>query len=263
MKEHFPTPILSQSQEDYLKIILELINVKRVARIKEIAQQKNVSMPSVTEAVQKLAADGLVNYSAREFVELTAQGAHAARNLSMRHLFLRNFLIDILSIPPDQANSEACALEHYLSENTLERLILLYQFISSCPNNETRFLKDFRQCLAVSSTHSPQKGACPECFIQTHFPHLLDDQRTIHLLLSELQEGQTGIVVMLGPDAERRHALIARGLVPGCSVHLVRKGTLEKPYELLTTAGQIRLETQFAQYIEMALRVDENEQNQP
>ena len=64
--------LANEAQEDYLKIILELINSRRVARVKEIAQRKNVSMPTVTEAMRKMAQDGLINYSAHEFIDLTS-----------------------------------------------------------------------------------------------------------------------------------------------------------------------------------------------
>ena len=65
-----------------MKIILTLINQKVVARTKDIAKIKKVSMPSTTEAIKKLSKAGYVKYSAREFINLTPKGKQVAAYLA-------------------------------------------------------------------------------------------------------------------------------------------------------------------------------------
>jgi len=245
---------LSQAQEDYLKIILDLINSRRVARIKEIAQRKNVSMPTVTEAMHKMAQDGLINYAAHEFIDLTSQGEQAAQQMTARHQFLQLFLEDILNIPAETANAEACLLEHHLSATTLDRMILLYQFLTNCPHHADNLIENFRQCL--SSDNQPEKADCHDCFVKIAFPHTVDDQHAVHYLLANLPEGQKGVVVMLGVNSETRHELITQGLVPGATVKMERPGNGTQPYITSINGFQIKINTELANLIEVAVPVE-------
>lgn len=244
---------LSQSQEDYLKIILDLINEKKVARIKDIAQRKNVSMPSVTEAMHKLADDGFITYTAREFIELTETGQAASQQLATRHKFLSNFLKDILNLPAEIADAEACLLEHQLHPTTLERLIVLYQFLTNCPRLNTEIVQQLKHCLsAPPATELPPE--CQECFLKTSYPHTLAGQNTVHNLLAELAEGQEGVIIMLGPDTDIRRTLIAKGLLPGTSLKLSRKGNRKRPYLVMCAGITYEITQDEANFIEVAIK---------
>ena len=106
---------LSESLEDYLEIILQLQQEKRVARVRDIAARKKVSNASVSNALSRLARDGYVLHEAHEFVELTDRGADLARRVLRRHEFLERFLCDVLLVSPDRAKEDACAIEHHVS----------------------------------------------------------------------------------------------------------------------------------------------------
>ena len=54
---------LSESMEDYLEAIAELIAVDGHAHTKEIAQKLNVKMPSVTGALRQLEQQGYIVYN--------------------------------------------------------------------------------------------------------------------------------------------------------------------------------------------------------
>jgi len=244
-------PTISQAQEDYLKIILELINSRRVARIKEIAQRKNVSMPTVTEAMRKMAQDGLINYSAHEFIDLTSEGEQAAHQMTAQHKFLRLFLEDILNIPSETADTEACLLEHHLSPITLERMILLYQFLVNCPHHDSNLIEDFRQCLSAEKL--ADKTSCRDCFVKIAFPHTVTNPFAVHSLLANLSEGQKGTVTMLGGNTAMRHKLIEQGLVPGATVQMERTGNKSQPFVISVNGLQIKLDIEQANLIEVAI----------
>ncbi|MDO9548210.1 MAG: metal-dependent transcriptional regulator [Candidatus Marinimicrobia bacterium] len=244
--------ILSESQQDYLKIVLDLINEKKVARIKEIARRKGVSMPSVTEAMHKLSNDGFVQYSVREFVELTPAGETAAHRLSSKNMFLKNFFIDVLGIEESVAEKEACEIEHHLSMTTLDRLILLYQFLSECKKNEQLTLTLFKKCIQSAEGVSEIDPECKSCFVTGNFPHRLG-QNTVHTLLSKLKRGQKGQVVMLGPDTELRRRIIEKGLLPGSAFLLEEEGNADQQYCILTDGCSIELDSNAASMIEVAV----------
>jgi DtxR family Mn-dependent transcriptional regulator len=114
---------LSASLEDYVEAILQLERSFRVARVSEIASQLEVSRPSVTGALKVLAARGLVSHAPYGHVTLTEEGARIAREVERRHLLIRDFLIQVLSLPEDKAETSACRLEHVLEPDVLERFV--------------------------------------------------------------------------------------------------------------------------------------------
>jgi DtxR family Mn-dependent transcriptional regulator len=250
---------LSQSQADYLKIIRDLISEKRVARIRDIAQRKNVSMPSVTEAMHKLAEDGYITYSAREFIELTESGQTAAHQMASRHRFLSNFLQDILCLAPDKADVEACQLEHYLQPDTIEKMIVLYQFLINCPRLEIDLTALFRHCLSVTQQRD-LSADCPECFLKASFPHSTAAHNVVHNLLADLDEEQAGEIVMLGPDTTLRRELIAKGFLPGTTVKLLRKGDAERPFQVQLGDTVCGLSQHEANFIEVAITTQDGNQ---
>ena len=243
---------LSESQQDYLKIVLDLINEKKVARVKEIARRKGVSMPSVTGAMQKLARDNYVQYSVREFVELTPRGISAAHRLSSKNTFLRNFLVDVLGIDSDVAEKEACDLEHHLSITTLDRLILLYQFLYECKKNDHLTLDLFKKCVRATEGDANVDEECRSCFVASNFPHQ-PGKDTIHTLLSQLERGQEAHVIMLGPDPDIRRDIIEKGVLPGAKILVEDVGGANQNYVLRTDGCLVEISPEAADMIETAV----------
>lgn len=115
--------LLSESLEDYLEAILQLERESRVARVSEIADQLNVSRPSVTGALKNLAARGLVSHEPYGHVTLTAEGAGIAEEVLGRHVAIRDFLMGVLHIPQEKAEVTACRLEHVLEPDVLAHFV--------------------------------------------------------------------------------------------------------------------------------------------
>jgi len=115
--------VLSASLEDYLEAILQLERESRVARVSEIAEQLNVSRPSVTGALKNLAGRGLVCHARYGHATLTEEGARIAIDIEKRHLAIRDFLTGVLSIPEDKAETTACRLEHVLEPDVLAHFV--------------------------------------------------------------------------------------------------------------------------------------------
>jgi DtxR family Mn-dependent transcriptional regulator len=95
----------------------------RVARVSEIAEQLNVSRPSVTGALKNLGARGLVSHARYGHATLTEEGARIALEVERRHVAIRDFLTGVLSIPQDKAEVAACRLEHVLEPDVLAHFV--------------------------------------------------------------------------------------------------------------------------------------------
>src|ERR1700759_4619511 len=81
----------SQSAEDYLERIHELIEKKGYARVVDIASSLKVKQASVTSMVQKLAEAGYLKYEKYRGLILTEQGRQVARTIQSRHETLSRF----------------------------------------------------------------------------------------------------------------------------------------------------------------------------
>ena len=112
---------LTQSREDYLETIYELIKENTVARVKDIAAKLNVRKPSVHSAINELKKHGLVEQEPYGYVTLTELGMEEAKKVVRRHEILREFLL-LLDVPSDVAERDACAMEHLLSQETYDAI---------------------------------------------------------------------------------------------------------------------------------------------
>ncbi len=124
---------LSASLEDYLEAIYHIVSSKGAAKVKDIAKRLKVASSSVTGAMHLLSKKGLVNYMPYDIVTLTPDGEIAALDVIRRHVALRNFLISVLEISDEKADEAACKMEHSISNEILERLILFVKFVNACP----------------------------------------------------------------------------------------------------------------------------------
>ena len=120
---------LTPSQENYLEHILNNSSEGRI-RVRDLARSVGVKLPSVTRAVQKLADAGMVRHQNYGTIEITDAGINAAQSIARRDLCLNRFLNQVLELPPDQAKSEACRIEHVISDDVVMRLEILVQYLS-------------------------------------------------------------------------------------------------------------------------------------
>lgn len=138
------TPVM----EDYLEAIYKLNLEKKVVRVKDIAKQLDVRMPTVTNMLKTLNARGLVDYQKYEYIGLTEDGAHVGQEVQRKHETLRTFLVDVLQVELTTADEEACKMEHALGSSTLENLIAFMEFIQECPrvgDSWLHFFKEYRR----------------------------------------------------------------------------------------------------------------------
>jgi DtxR family Mn-dependent transcriptional regulator len=119
---------LSASLEDYLEAIYHIVAEKQAARAKDIVERLGVHNSSVTQALRALSVKGLVNYAPYDLVTLTEEGEAAAMGVVERHQALRSFLVEVLGLEAEQAEHDACRLEHDISPILLERLGLLMAY---------------------------------------------------------------------------------------------------------------------------------------
>lgn len=115
---------LSDTVEDYLKVIFDLSDDTDRVSTGQIAAALKVSPASVTDMVQRLAMNKppLVDYLKHQGVSLTEDGRKAALEVVRHHRLLELFLHEVLGYSWDQVHAEADRLEHVISEEFEERV---------------------------------------------------------------------------------------------------------------------------------------------
>lgn len=112
---------MTQSLEDYLEAIYNLASNAKGASVGGVASRLGVKMPSVVKAVHDLKRMGLVVQQPYGPIELTQEGLKMAYDIQKRHVLLRLFL-EKLGVSVQNADRDACLMEHILSVETLDRI---------------------------------------------------------------------------------------------------------------------------------------------
>jgi DtxR family transcriptional regulator, Mn-dependent transcriptional regulator len=115
---------VTSSLQDYLETILTLVEEKKVARVTDIATRMQIAKPSVIQALALLKERGLIVQDRYGPVELTEEGYKFAVRILHKHNVLYGFLTQVLGVSPEAAEKDACLMEHDLSSETFERLLL-------------------------------------------------------------------------------------------------------------------------------------------
>ena len=123
MREPVGAGYLSSSNEDYLEAIYQLGGSGKTVRSVDLAEKLDVSKASVNKAINNLKSAGLVEQPHYGDISLTKEGFLYAREVQSRHDTLSQFLTEVLGIEFEQAQEEACMMEHAISNETLARWI--------------------------------------------------------------------------------------------------------------------------------------------
>src|SRR3979490_1565931 len=193
----------TRAQEDYLKALYHLHGDTRPVPTRELAQRLGISSPSVSEMVNRLVAQGLVEHDRYRGQQLTREGRKGALELVRHHRLLEMFLVQVLGYGWDEVHEEAERLEHVISERMEERIFELL----GRPEGEP------------------------------HGPAIPRPEGTVTAVaerpLSDCVAGEKVIIrVVSDTDPIRLRELERRGLVPGARL-VVREGsTYESPIEV-------------------------------
>lgn len=122
MSKQLEKPI-SASLEDYLETIYEIFEEKQGVKAIEISRRLGVGRSSVTDALKTLADKKLVNYGRYDVISLTKEGEKIAREVIVKHSVLYDFFINVLQLAPDEADKNACRIEHVISEEAFKGFI--------------------------------------------------------------------------------------------------------------------------------------------
>lgn len=110
----------TETAEDYVEMIAEVLRDQETCRIRDLAMRFGVSHVTVHRIVERLQTEGLVLTERYQPVTLTAAGERLARKCRARHEVVFAFLL-ALGVDEQIAATDAEGIEHHVSPETLRR----------------------------------------------------------------------------------------------------------------------------------------------
>ena len=130
----------SESTEDHLERIQELVEKKGYARVADIAEALQLNRSTVSNMVRRLAKRGYVNYERYRGFTLTTEGQAVARHITRRHRTLSD-LLELLGVEPDAIADDVEDIEHHLRPQTLRVFESLVDYWRKHPAAHRQFLE--------------------------------------------------------------------------------------------------------------------------
>ena len=152
---------LTESLEMYLKAVYVIQQKKQAARVTDIAHEVGVIPSSVTGALRTLSKLELINYAPYDIITLTPRGLDKAEAITRKYAALRDFFVKILGVDESTAQTEACRMEHRISEVVFDRLLHFVQYYEECPYAEIRWDDELGYVCTCDDTE------CVRCALKT------------------------------------------------------------------------------------------------
>lgn len=124
---------ITHSAAHHLLAIMELRAKRGYARVTDVAKQLNITTGSASTNLKSLKSKGLIVEDDNRFLVLSPDGENLAKAIVFRNELLREFLEKVLKVSSEQAEVDACKIEHLVSAETSAKL--------------QKFLKEFQKRL--------------------------------------------------------------------------------------------------------------------
>jgi len=117
----------------YVETIFELekkSGAQKRIHNKQIAEALEIKEASVTEMLQRLEGENLIDYQPYRGVLLTDKGLELGKKLHRRHRILAGFFKS-LGVDSQTAETDACRIEHVVNDETINKLSSFVDFIEN------------------------------------------------------------------------------------------------------------------------------------
>ncbi|AKV55629.1 iron repressor protein [Bifidobacterium actinocoloniiforme DSM 22766] len=220
---------LSANSQDYLKIIWDLQEWDpSPVQPSALAKRVGVKLSTVSGAMNRLGAAGLVEHRPYGGVDLTSLGRQYAIRMVRRHRLMETFLVETLGYSWDEVHEEAESLEHAVSDRLVNRIDALLGHPDRDPHGDsipaaTGELPDRKDSIPLSQ--APQGAFARVDRVSDEDPEMLRYLKSKQIqvgsllriapqppysdaIVVELMEGtsgtSTGVELVFGPAAAER-----------------------------------------------------------
>ncbi|MFQ5604239.1 MAG: metal-dependent transcriptional regulator [bacterium] len=153
----FEHNIITHSAAHHLMTIASLLNKNGYARVTDVAKSLEITRGSASITLKALKEKGYVQEDENKFLRLSDKGASLCHSIKSMRIILIKFMKDILNVDTEQAEIDACKIEHLLSAETGDKLLNFLKFLFSEDKRVKAFLN------AYWSNENECQGLIEEC----------------------------------------------------------------------------------------------------
>ena len=157
---------LTHSAAHHLMAIAQLLSDRGYARVSDVARALGITRGSASITLKALKEKGYVMEDENKFLFLTEKGDRLSHTIQSTRKILIKFLQDVLQVHPDQAEIDACKVEHLISEETGKKLLSFLKFLFSKDLRARAFLDAYWRYENVCQGLTGDCGVCEsECLL--------------------------------------------------------------------------------------------------
>jgi DtxR family Mn-dependent transcriptional regulator len=225
--------LLSPNMEHYLKAIFEVVREKHAAKPRDIAHRLDVKQSSVTSAMRWLSEHGFIHYKPFDLITLTDAGETVARSIIRRNEVLCNFFTKVLAVDPVEAERAACAMEHGVSCEIIERFTRFAEFIEVCPRGGARWIRGMAHSCNGGILLDECEHCISECLADVVVRRKHNEKEPVMTLpLHELPPGSQGRISKQTASDTLTTRIAEMGVTPGAVVEVEKVAPLGDPIQI-------------------------------
>ena len=158
--KEFDQNIVSHSAAHHLMAVDDLVQRLGYARVSDVARRLSITRGSVSISLQPLKKAGLVLQDENRHLRLSERGQTLVDAIKAKRHLAQRLFAEVLGVDPEQAEIDACKMEHLVSKDTARRLGSFLSFLEANPSLGRKLLAAWRE-YDQNSEHDVE--TCPIC----------------------------------------------------------------------------------------------------
>jgi DtxR family transcriptional regulator, Mn-dependent transcriptional regulator len=155
--KEFDQNVITHSAAHHLMAIYDLLGHLGYARVSDIARRLNITRGSVSISLQPLKKSGLIIQDENRHLRLSPTGQALVAGIKSKHEVVLRLFAEVLRVPAEQAEIDACKLEHLLSNETARKMQTFLRFLDSDGARGREFVAAWRAA-AEQGVLAPSQG---------------------------------------------------------------------------------------------------------
>ena len=156
---------LTHSSIHHLLAVHTLLKENGYARAVDIASLLNISRASVSITLNKLREKGFIQEDKNRFLQLSEKGSFIVNSVLTKRRIIQQFLNRVLELNEEEAEINACRMEHLLSELAGKKLISFLGYFLSDQRDAINFRKKYKEFHYICSNTED----CHICELDCYF----------------------------------------------------------------------------------------------
>ena len=144
--------------EDYLEEIKRLEEDGERITATVLARTLEVSLPSASEMLKRLAGEGYLTREKGGAILLTSEGRRLAHTILRRHRLIECLLVDKLGMAWHEVHAEAHKIEHAVSARVEEAMAKALDYPDYCPHGHPICPVDLRTTKRLTDLEPGERG---------------------------------------------------------------------------------------------------------